>query len=491
MVVYVISFIDSFAYYAFSYALIIHLGTEVGLPDALAGLFYGIFGVCISVSGVFLGFAVDWLGPRNSICSASAVGFVARLAMAYAVIGRSGWLSTLILCAGVAPCIALMYPPIPIAVKRYTTKDTLDLGMTINYGVMNMGAVVSTGLVELLRLYWGDNVVLMLPPYAMLIAFSGLLQLPIFFAALFGLRDEILSEVSGQVEAYVAPNAGRTLKERMRDVLSQSNFWKAVILVMCLMGAKSSFRYFDALYLPYVTRAYADAATFPYLTLLAMNPAICIASTLTGAITIVTKRLDPVNAMIIGTFIGGIAPFWMALGPFITPIMLYVLFTTLGEIIWATVAYSYFMGLTKTGDEGAYSALAGLPVFLAKLLTGGLTGTLLSRYCPLRFDAQGQVVPPPPPQLWGSPEHCNGLIIWSVIGLTTISSAILLFMCQRKVRYAPVTDEGALVLTDISMENEEDHSDVELQSRAPLIDSPRSAKNFSEMDPIPLNDKDL
>ena len=86
VVVYLISFIDSFAYYAFSYALIIHLGKEVGLPDELAGLFYGIFGVCISVSGVFLGFAVDWLGIRNSICSASAVGFVARLAMAYVVI---------------------------------------------------------------------------------------------------------------------------------------------------------------------------------------------------------------------------------------------------------------------------------------------------------------------------------------------------------------------------------------------------------------------
>ena len=336
VIVYLISFIDSFAYYAFSYALIIHLGKEVGLPDSMAGLFYGIFGVCISVSGVPLGFAVDWLGVRNSICAASAAGFLTRLAMGYAVLGRSGWLSTLILCAGVAPCIALMYPTIPIAVKRYTTKKTLNMGMTINYGVMNMAAVLSTGLVELLRLYWGTNILLLLPPYAMLIAFSGLLQLPIFFAALFGLRDEMLNEESGEVEPYVPANVDRTLKQRMRDVLGQSNFWKAVILVMCLTGAKSSFRYFDALYLPYVTRAYADAATFPYLTLLAMNPAICIASTLTGAITILTNRLDPVNAMIIGTFIGGVAPFWMAVGPFITPIMLYVLFTTLGEIVWAT-----------------------------------------------------------------------------------------------------------------------------------------------------------
>ncbi len=132
--IYVVSFIDSLAYYAFSYALILHLGQEVGLPDSMAGLFYGIFGVCISVSGVFMGFAADWLGVRNSICIASAVGFMGRLAMAYAVLGRSSWLSTLLLCAVVGPCIALMLPPIPIAIKRYTTEETAGMAQTINYG---------------------------------------------------------------------------------------------------------------------------------------------------------------------------------------------------------------------------------------------------------------------------------------------------------------------------------------------------------------------
>ena len=125
LVVYAISFLDSFAYYAFSYSLIMHLGTEVGLPDAWAGLFYGFFGLGISISSLGLGFAADWLGVRNSICIATAVGFVGRLAMAYAVLGQSPWLSTLILCAVVGPCIALLGPPIPTAIKvRSTTSDT-------------------------------------------------------------------------------------------------------------------------------------------------------------------------------------------------------------------------------------------------------------------------------------------------------------------------------------------------------------------------------
>jgi MFS family permease len=508
VVVLVISFIDSFAYFAFSYALIIHLGREVGLPDSMAGLFYGIFGVCISVSGVFLGFAVDWLGVRNSICAASAAGFVTRLAMAYAVLGRSKWLSTLILCAGVGPCIALMLPPIPIALKRYTTTATRDMVYTINYGVMNAAAAASTALVDVIRMYWGNDIVLMLPPYALLIAFTGMLQLPIFFAALFGLRDEIMDETTGQIKSFVPPNVDNTLVQRMREVLRQPNFWKAVTLVICLMGAKSAFRYFDALYLPYVSRAFQDAATFPYLMLLAMNPAICIASTITGAITIFTARLEPVSAMILGTLIGGVAPFWMATGPYVSSIMLYVLFTTLGEIVWATVAISYFMGLTTTGHEGAYSALAGLPTFMAKLLTGALTGGLMARFCPERKDANGMVIPPPPPQLWGSPAHCNGFAIWSIIGVTTVSSALLLFMCRKRIHYKPVPkildlegtdndDADSVEMMALSERTGDDvESDVELlrdQQQPPL---PRRTQSiavegtevtFPTGDPIPFD----
>jgi MFS family permease len=501
VVIYVISFIDSIAYFAFSYALIIHLGKEVGLPDSLAGLFYGVFGVSISVAGLPLGFAVDWLGVRNSICASSAASFVTHLGMAYAVLGRSSWLSILILCAGVGPSVALMNPTIPIAIKRYTTKETRDMAYTINYGIMNAAASVCMALLDLLRIYWGDNIVLLLPPYAMLIAFTGLLQLPIFFAALFALRDEIMDDDTGELKGYVPPTSAMTVAQRVRAVFGQSNFWKAVILVFCLMGARSAFRYFDALYLPYVNRAYQDAATFPYLMLLSMNPAICIASTITGVITIFTSRLQPVNAMILGTFIGGVAPFWMAVGPFITPIMLYVLFTTLGEIVWATVAYSYFMGLTTVGHEGAYSALAGLPTFMAKLLTGGLTGGLLSHYCPEHKDANGVVIPAPPPQLWGSPEHCNGFMIWSIIGLTTVSSALALFVCRKRIHYVPrpadsiteadielmVQSKDGEEMTSRSLEPDADQSDTD-QLTIPLVEPVTKGRDaFSEQDPIPID----
>jgi len=255
LVVYIISFIDSFSFYAFSYALIMHLGMEVGLPDAYAGLFYGVFGVCISVSALGLGFAADWMGVRNSICVASAVGFVGRLGMAYAVLGRSAWLSTLLLCAVIGPCIALMAPPIPTAIKRFTVSDTKDLGYTVNYGIMNVAAFLATEAVDAIRLSTTDTV-LLLPPYAMLIAFTGVLQIPIFFAAVFGLRDEYMDEDTKEMRPFIAENTNHSLRQRVAMVVKRANFWKALVMIMCLMGVRSSFRYFDALYLPYVVRAF-------------------------------------------------------------------------------------------------------------------------------------------------------------------------------------------------------------------------------------------
>ncbi len=57
---YAIAFIDALSYYVFSYALIMHLGEEVGLPDSSAGLFYGLFGVCISAASILCGVLADW-----------------------------------------------------------------------------------------------------------------------------------------------------------------------------------------------------------------------------------------------------------------------------------------------------------------------------------------------------------------------------------------------------------------------------------------------
>lgn len=441
LVLYSIAFLDSLSYYAFSYALIMHLGKEVGLPDESAGLFYGIFGVCITIATLVLGFVVDMLGLRLSMCFSAAAGLVTRLGMSYAVLAHSSKLTALILFFGVGPSIALMGPVIPTAVKRYTTSKTRNFGFSIYYGVMNMAAFLATPVVDLIRLHTQSDV-LLLPPYALLIAGTAIMQIPVFFAAIFGIRDLNLSD-DGVTLAPLPSRAESgdtsTLSSRVTAMLQNKNFWRAVCIVVALVGVKSTFRYMDALYLTYVIRSFPDANTFPYLSLLSLNPAIVITVTITGVITLLTSRFHPVNSMIVGSFLGGFAPAFMAIGPYTIAVILWILFTSIGEVIWSPVTYTYLVGLAVDGDEGAWMAIAGMPLFLAKMLTGVLTGSLMTRFCPdpalsvVYFNGTATTPAPAPPQLGGNPQQCWSAAIWGIITLTTASSFFMLLAMRRFV----------------------------------------------------------
>ena len=57
-------------------------------------------------------------------------------------------------------------------------------------------------------------------------------------------------------------------------------------------------------------------------------------------------------------------------------------------------------------------ALSSAPLFVAKLLAGGMSGALLQSLCPA--------------------EPCEGgRLLWLIIGLVTASSPVLIFLCAR------------------------------------------------------------
>lgn len=180
-------------------------------------------------------------------------------------------------------------------------------------------------------------------------------------------------------------------------------------------------------------------------------------------------------AMIVGSFIGGMAPFWMGLGPYMWALIMYIIWTSVGEIIWSPVTLPYLAKLTKDGDEGAWMALGGLPNFMAKMLSGVLTGGLLTTFCPDPHaicpihepKTRNTVVPvsciyvngtslpilPPPPHLGGTPGRCNAMGVWFIIGLTTITSFFALVALRSYIE---------LPLTEEPLVREEEEEEIEL-----------------------------
>ena len=117
------------------------------------------------------------------------------------------------------------------------------------------------------------------------------------------------------------------------------------------------------------------------------------------------------------------------------------------------MAYTFLVSLTTDGSEGTWMSMAALPTFMAKILTGGLTSGLMARFCPdpkllcpphpridddnplCHYENGTSTIPTPPaPVIGGDPSRCNGAAIWGIIGCTTITSFILLFVFRRFIK---------------------------------------------------------
>lgn len=117
-------------------------------------------------------------------------------------------------------------------------------------------------------------------------------------------------------------------------------------------------------------------------------------------------------------------------------VFLFIIFMSIAEPIWSPIYNKYTLEFTQKGDEGIFFGLATIPMFLAKLVTGFLSGELLHRYCPV-----------PGPEL--APNGCgHGRLIWMIIGCITVSSPLLLLATQRWTWLRPMTTKEFERLAD-------------------------------------------
>jgi len=114
-----------------------------------------------------------------------------------------------------------------------------------------------------------------------------------------------------------------------------------------------------------------------------------------------------------------IAQSWLGVqgtvNPYYVMIFVYVVIYSVGEVFWTPRLYEYTAAIAPKGQEGSYMSLSYLPFFVAKLFAGGLSGLLLTRYCP----AVG-------------PRHSETL--WLIIALMAMITPIGLVLLRRFVQ---------------------------------------------------------
>lgn len=128
-----------------------------------------------------------------------------------------------------------------------------------------------------------------------------------------------------------------------------------------------------------------------------------------------TAESDHFSMIHVGSWISSLSPFCIVLFDNYWSTALFVLVLSLGEALWSPRWYDYTMSVAPLHKEGLFTSMASAPLFIAQLPTGVVSGALLSWYCP-------------------EDGHCDGRLLWLIIGVITMTTPVLLCTSQRCVR---------------------------------------------------------
>ncbi len=413
-IVYLLKLLESYAYFSMSYVLVIYLSREFGYTDIQAGWAYGIFGTLISVYGLFVGFVIDNLGVKLSLVLGSVLLLISRFVMAT----TSSEPVLLFMLYGLLPMgTALGIPVMMTGIRRYTNDETRTMAFSLFYVMMNIAALVAGPAVDMFRRFFEKGVdydfagmfdsAVHLDPYRLLLLSGAAVTLIMLAVAIFFVREIDVGK-EGMAAEFKPKKAPPW--QIIKEIAGSSRFWRFLLFIVLLIGVRFIFRHLDATFPKYMIREFGEDA--PYGTIIGINPFIIIF--LVPLVSAFTKEVSAFKMILYGSFVSAISVFALTIGPYYWAAITFVVLLSIGEAFWSPRLYEYTAMIAPKGREGTYMALASAPMFLAKLVVGGLSGWLLATFCP---------------------EHGprNSELMWFIIGLMSISSPVLILVLRKVI----------------------------------------------------------
>jgi len=413
--VYVLKFLDSYSYFSFSIIFTLFLSDDFVYSDIEAGTIYGAWGAMITVYGFCTGFLVDNFGVSKSLKLGYGLSFLARCAI-FMTTSKTMLLFQLYAVLPLANSLGI--PVLMTGIRRYTHESNRGFAFGIFYVVMNIAALISGPVVDILTIWYkdGDDSVdqredtsareWKLSSYRAIIL-SGILANAIACCVSLTVR-EIKVETSSNVTAF-RPKTG-TFMEIFRDIRKSPSFRRYLLVILITLNVRQIFRHLDATWPKYMIREFGPDV--PKGTIYSINPTLIIL--LVPVISAVTAHIDPLAMIHVGSYVSAASVFFLAASTTIWSSCSFMVLLSVGEAIWSPRLNDYTVSVSEEGREGTYMALSSAPLFLAKLPVGVLSGVLLTKYCPETLEE-------------GQERHSR--LMWLIIGLLTATSPVLLTCC--------------------------------------------------------------
>jgi MFS family permease len=249
--------------------------------------------------------------------------------------------------------------------------------------------------------------------------------------------------------------------ENLGEVTAQKSFWKFVFMIVLLMGVRIVYRHLDATFPKYMMREFGKEIM--YGSIIAINPFLIVI--LIPIFAPLSYQFSAYTQITFGALVTSISPFFLALDNQMWSAIMFVVILSIGEALWSPRLYEYTINITEEGKEGIYMALASSPMFIATLITGLTSGLFLESFCPEH----------------GKRESWK---MWSLIGLITLTSPILLYFFKNKIE---ITEEELEIerseFKRKKIEEEEIRKNIKLQreKRDSNIRVIQRASNFNNL----------
>jgi POT family proton-dependent oligopeptide transporter len=374
----IINFLDCTVFFSVLTIAVVLLSEDFGFSDERAGYVVTLYGATTTICLFFSGLVTDWLGIKRSLYVSMIGQVITRAAVVVVALNPDiPYRNAIVVVAFflMAPFVAMVQTLFQAANKRFTTGKSRSAGFNLWYLFMNVGAAAGGFLIDIVRLSLGL-------PNAHIITFgvfSGIACMLLTFIfirrteQLYGADEERVEE---------APAGRQNPWKNAWAVLSETIFWRFLVLATLIIPVRAVFLYLHLLWPKYWLRVIGPDARIG--TLQAINPILVIV----GLIVLIPilHRYSVYKMLVYGAMVSALTLFILAIPSFgnttyvVSIIALVVL--TAGEIIWSPRLNEYTAAIAPEGQEGTYLGLSMVPYFLAKTLVGTLSGHMLTRWVP-------------------------------------------------------------------------------------------------------------
>lgn len=401
------------AYYAFFISVTKYLTEVVGFNDIWAAWISGVFSAGLYLLPPFTGAMSDRIGFRAAIVLAFGL-----LSIGYAVL----WLfpyKALVISALLVIMVggSIIKPVITGTIAKVTTDEIRAKGYSIFYTVVNIGAFAGKTFAYPLRINLGLSQVN---------AFASVICLIAFITVLFLYKGIKKNETV------------RSFKEVVQGFIRVFTNLRLITLILIVSGFWIIQGQLYATMPKYVTRTVGETASPEWIA--NVNPLVVMIFVVW--VTHLTKKLKPVTSMNIGMFIMPFSALLMASSPLLEnllgnsisvfglvaahpiTIMLIagIVFQGLAECFISPRYLEYFSLQAPKGQEGLYIGFGYLYSFFANILGFGISGYLLTAYCPDPKTLTPEQIPY---------AYYNANIIWYYFAGIGLLAALLLIVYRK------------------------------------------------------------